>query len=257
MYNVVLTGSSRGLGKAMANEFLKRGHNVVLHSKNKENLQSTYIEFKNKYKKQKVYMIESDLRKYENCMDLVLKSCNYCDNEIDIWINNAGINFQDQFIDITESKISEILCVNFISVVAILKILITLRIDDLTVYNVEGAGSNGFPTPFYSIYGSTKCALTHFTKSLQAEDHDNIRLLSPGMVMTDFVMNDKDKLTPQMKFAFNTFCETPEFVSEQLVNQILENKNQNENKDIKYLNLIKIINLLILGFIRRNRFFLD
>ena len=253
MYNVVLTGSSRGLGKAMANEFLKRGHTVVIHSKNNKDLNITYNIFKKKYNK-RVHKLQYDLANDISCADLVIDSITNCfDKDIDIWINNAGVNYYNTFDDLSFEQINQMLCVNLKSVVYMTKLLITLQ-KNTTIINVEGAGADGMSTPNYSVYGCTKSAISQFSKSLRIENN-NVYTLSPGMIMTDMVIHQSEQMTPQMKFAFNTFCETPEYVAEIFVNKILENKKNEKNKDIFYLTPIKILSLLILKIFRPNRFF--
>ncbi|KAJ6901266.1 LOW QUALITY PROTEIN: hypothetical protein NC651_019119 [Populus alba x Populus x berolinensis] len=63
------------------------------------------------------------------------------------------------------------------------------------IFNIDGAGSDGRPTPRFAAYGATKRSVVHLTKSLQAElqmqDVQNVVVhnLSPGMVTTDLLMS--------------------------------------------------------------------
>ena len=86
MARVLVTGGSRGIGKAIAEEFLKRGYDTILVAKNKIDLEKTKIEFQNKYKNQTIITEAMDLREEENLHKLIDKY-----NEIDILVNNAGI----------------------------------------------------------------------------------------------------------------------------------------------------------------------
>ncbi|GJM96056.1 hypothetical protein PR202_ga12862 [Eleusine coracana subsp. coracana] len=63
------------------------------------------------------------------------------------------------------------------------------------IFNIDGAGSDGRPTPRFAAYGATKRSVVHLTKSLQAELQMNevnnvmVHNLSPGMVTTDLLMS--------------------------------------------------------------------
>ncbi|KAL6994382.1 chlorophyll(ide) b reductase [Sarracenia purpurea var. burkii] len=89
------------------------------------------------------------------------------------------------------------------------------------IFNIDGAGSDGRPTPRFAAYGATKRSVVHLTKSLQAElqmqDVKNVIVhnLSPGMVTTDLLMSGAT--TKQDKFFINVLAESAEVVAEYLV----------------------------------------
>jgi chlorophyll(ide) b reductase len=92
------------------------------------------------------------------------------------------------------------------------------------IFNIDGAGSDGRPTPRFAAYGATKRSVVHLTKSLQAElrmqDVKNVVVhnLSPGMVTTDLLMSGAT--TKQAKFFINVLAEPAEVVAECLVPNI-------------------------------------
>ena len=75
------------------------------------------------------------------------------------------------------------------------------------VFNMDGAGANGRPTPRFAVYGASKRGLMQLSKSLEAElkllDIRNVGIhnLSPGMVTTELLMCGAD--TPVSKFFVN------------------------------------------------------
>ncbi|XP_073107820.1 chlorophyll(ide) b reductase NOL, chloroplastic isoform X6 [Elaeis guineensis] len=89
------------------------------------------------------------------------------------------------------------------------------------IFNIDGAGSDGRPTPRFAAYGATKRSVVHLTKSLQAElqmhEVKNVMVhsLSPGMVTTDLLMSGAT--TKQAKFFINILAEPPDVVAEYLV----------------------------------------
>ena len=84
MKNAVITGSSRGIGKAIAEEFAKNGYHVIINaSKSEIELNDTLNEFIDKgYSCEAVL---ADISDYESCKRLF-------ETDIDILVNNAGIS---------------------------------------------------------------------------------------------------------------------------------------------------------------------
>lgn len=86
----LITGSSRGMGKAEAIEFAKNGYNIAInYVKNKEKADQVKKYIEEEYNV-KVLSIQADLSKEEDIKRLVNESLNEF-NKIDVLINNAGI----------------------------------------------------------------------------------------------------------------------------------------------------------------------
>ena len=253
--NVVITGSTKGLGKAIAKKFFLDGNNVVINSRSKANTLSTYQEFLklSKYNPDcgVVYPIYADITSYEDCERLINMSLLKL-GDIDIWINNAGVSTKEKLIQLEKKDIDAIVNTNLKGTMYCCNLLVPLLSENNIIINVEGAGSNTFPTPDYSVYGSTKAGVTQFTKTLTKEYADtNIIFctISPGMVITDLLLSN---CTDDMKKAFNIFAETPEKIAEFLVNRIYKIKS---NTSIRYLTVTRIFVLSTLYMFKRYRNF--
>lgn len=134
------------------------------------------------------------------------------------------------------------------------------------IFNIDGAGSDGRPTPRFAAYGATKRSVVHLTKSLQAElqmqDVKNVVVhnLSPGMVTTDLLMSGAT--TKQAKFFINVLAEPPEVVAEYLVPNIrsIAGRGATRPTYIRFLTGLKaysqIFSRLAFGA-RRNRYVLE
>ena len=91
MKTVVITGSARGLGFEMAKVFLQNSVNVVISDLNEENLKKAKSELKKIESDATVKYLVCDVTKKSDIEELI----NYSKkafNNIDIWINNAGVN---------------------------------------------------------------------------------------------------------------------------------------------------------------------
>lgn len=78
------------------------------------------------------------------------------------------------------------------------------------IFNMDGAGADGNPTPRFAAYGATKRGLVQLGKSLQAElkmlgiENVGIHNLSPGMVTTDLLMSGMRYSQPVLSLWLST-----------------------------------------------------
>lgn len=256
--NIVITGSSKGIGKAIAKKCFLDGHNVIICSRNKENTLSTYHEFMELAEKDEncgfVYPLNVDVTNYKDCQTLIKQSIQKL-GSIDIWINNSGVSYKKLLIDTSKDEIDSIIDTNLKGTIYCSRLIIPVMLEQKSksiLINLEGAGSNSLPTPNYSIYGSTKSAVTQFTKTLSQEyAKSDIRFctISPGMVITDLLLSN---CTDSMKVAFNIFGEKPDTVAKYVVNEMYKIRH---NSNIRYLTVNRIILMLFLYPCIRNRHF--
>ena len=173
---------------------------------------------------------------------------------IDIWINNAGVSYRSPLDKLSECEIATIIHTNLLGTIFCCHVVIPHMLEKKSgvLINFEGAGSNGLPTPDFSVYGATKCAITQFTRSISNEYKETdiqFCTISPGMVITELLLHNADARTKQV---FNIFCENTEHIADYLVRRIHAIKR---NEHIRYLTLNRIFILLFMSFIRKNRFF--
>ena len=196
-----------------------------------------------------VYPINADVTSYDGCKALIDSSMNRL-GSIDVWINNAGVSVRNKLVDLEKNEIDSIIDTNLRATVYCCNLLIPVLDDTGIIINVEGAGSNGFETPDYGVYGATKSGVTQFTKTLQKENPSPIICtLSPGIVITDLLLSN---CTRQMKTAFNIFGEKPDVVAEFLTNEIYKIKS---NTSIRYLTLARMVFLMLVYVFDRHRHF--
>ncbi|KAI3895408.1 hypothetical protein MKW92_006219 [Papaver armeniacum] len=271
--NVVITGSTRGLGKALAREFLLSGDRVVIASRSPESVQTTVMELeenlregilslgeksKEKLSHAKVFGIACDVGNPDD----VEKLSNFAVGElgvIDIWINNAGTNkgFRP-LLEFTDEDIEQIVSTNLVG--SLLCTREAMRVMELQgkaghIFNMDGAGSGGSSTPLTAVYGSTKCGLRQLQSSLLKESKRcrvGVHTASPGMVLTELLLSGASLKNKQ---AFNIICELPETVARTLVPRMRVVKGT--GKSINYLTPPRILLALVSAWVRRGRWFDD
>lgn len=93
---ILITGSSRGLGKNFALAFLEAGANVVLNGRNVDRLKSVHTEFKKSYENVSYYPFDVT---NESEIDSNIESIEKNVGPIDVLVNCAGINIRESFLE--------------------------------------------------------------------------------------------------------------------------------------------------------------
>lgn len=238
MKTVVITGSARGLGLEMAKEFRKNNYNVVISDINLENLNKAEDVLKKIKSKAKILVETCDVTKNKDIKTLGIVAKNTFGN-IDIWINNAGINQPDAPIwEVPDNAIDKIIDVDLRGAILGSKTAMNIMLEqgNGAIYNVEGHGSNDNVILGLSIYGTSKRAVTYFTEALAKEVEIKglpikVGKLSPGIMITDFLTNslgnDKMSLNEKTKKVYNILGDYPDVIAEFLVNKMINNTKNN------------------------------
>ncbi|KAG7984287.1 hypothetical protein I3843_04G152200 [Carya illinoinensis] len=269
--NVVITGSTRGLGKALAREFLLSGDHVVVASRSPESVDMTVKELEENLKECMATASDSSRRKLQHAK-VVGIACNVCEPDdvqklaefavhelglINIWINNAGTNkgFRP-LLEFSDGDIKQIVSTNLVgSLLCTREAMQVMKNQDKGghIFNMDGAGSGGSSTPLTAVYGSTKCGLRQLQASLLKEckrSKVGVHTASPGMVLTDLLLSGS---TVQNKQMFNIICELPETVARTLVPRMRVVKGT--GKVVNYLTPPRILLALVTIWLRQGRWF--
>ena len=185
--NVIITGGSKGLGKAMAMKFAKEGHSLILCARSADTLKATQNEIQSLFPNIKVLVFCADLSLKEK----VLEFGNFCleKGSPDILINNAGSYTQGNCADGSPDLMHSMMGVNFYSAFYLSQFLIP-KMKELKkghIFNIcsiaaQKAYANG------GCYSVSKFALYGFSQNLRLELKDHgIKVTSvlPGAVFTD------------------------------------------------------------------------
>lgn len=232
MKNVVITGSTRGIGFSMATEFLRAGCNVTLSGRGEvlpETTSASLSLFKGKY----IY-VPCNVQKKASLQNLWNASMEKW-GRIDIWINNAGQNTPHMFSWETDETYTEnIIKTNITGMIYGSQIAAAgmIKQGHGAIYSMEGLGSNNMVQLKTILYGTTKHALTYFMKGLAKELEGTGIIagrLSPGMMLTDFITKTPDgeqsEVIADEKFRkiFNILADKPETVAKFFIPRILSN----------------------------------
>ncbi len=228
MARIVITGSTRGLGFALAHSFLEAGDDVTISGRNHNHLDEAMIRL-SKYGEH-VHASLCDVKEWGDLFRLWTEASEKW-GKIDIWINNAGINQPYEYLwDIAPEAVENIVKTNLMATIYASQMVMQEMIKQGfgAIYNVEGFGSNGMQRKGLNLYGTTKRALTYFTDALAKEAADTpvkVGVLSPGMMVTDFLKDGEGKILAREETVkiFNILGDRPETVAKFLVERIKQN----------------------------------
>lgn len=262
MKTVVITGSTKGIGKGLAENFLHKGCKVVISSRNAEAVTQCVDAFAQQFGKDKVAGLPCDVSNADNVSALIEFSRDTFEH-IDIWINNAGMSIQRKpLAEQSSADLAHIVSTNLTAILLTNKLVIAAMHEQATggqIWNMEGFGSNDAVQPGMTAYGATKRAVTYINKSLQKELKNcnvHVNTLSPGIVVTDLLLNDYDLTSPEWdkaKKIFNILGDTVETVTPWLVDGVL--KATKPNSKVVWLTTGKAFTrFLTAGFNKRDLF---
>jgi short-subunit dehydrogenase len=165
---VIITGASSGIGKSCAEQFAKRGANLVLGARQYVTLCKIAQDLEKRFGI-KAIAVQCDVSNELDCMELINQAKTTFDR-IDILINNAGISMRALFKDLDLLVLRNLMDVNFWGAVYCTKYALPELIKNRgSVVGVSSiAGYRGLPGR--TGYSASKFALNGFLESLRVEN---------------------------------------------------------------------------------------
>jgi len=227
---VVITGGSKGLGKALAEKFLREGDRVLIASRNEDRVSEALEDLKSAAQfPSDIIGMKCDVASPSD-LGLVSKKIKEEWGGMDIWICNAGSNgytFKD-LVDIPDETLNEIVTTNLLGTLYQSKEAIRTMSESGGpgfIVLLDGAGGSGEPTKLYAAYGASKAGIHQLATSLKAELTDTklkIILLNPGIVETDLLRIGSEAFGETGRAIVDTFVSKPEEVAAEVVPQLKE-----------------------------------
>ena len=184
--NVLITGGSRGIGKACVELFLKAGANVAFTFRSAKNEADQVIADYTGSLKLKHYKLNlANTNEIEKVIGIILNDF----RNIDVLVNNAGIWKEAAIDQMTIDEWNEMMNINLTSTYLITKLLLPgMKKNKFgRIINIAStAGQRG--EAFHSHYAASKGGMISLTKSLASElgQHNiTVNCVAPGWVVTD------------------------------------------------------------------------
>ncbi|QFU76488.1 SDR family oxidoreductase [Halioglobus maricola] len=230
MKSVVITGSTRGIGRGLAREFLARDCRVVVSGRSQGAVDTVVAELGAEFGAQNVAGVACEITDADQLQNLWDKAAEAF-GTVDIWINNAGVSLPRlNLADADPGDIAAIVNINLTGMLLANRVALAgmLAQGSGQIWNMEGFGSGDQMQPGMTPYGATKRGVHYMSESLQKEVKGTpvqVCVLSPGIVVTDLLIGDYDTSSPEWaksKKIFNILGDKVETVTPYLADGILK-----------------------------------
>ena len=185
----LVTGSSKGIGKAIAENLAKRKYNILLVARSDELLGNLAEEMSHKYNVD-VKWLALDLSMAMAALEIknwVTKN----NLQVSILVNNAGYGLWGNFHELSLEEQNNMLRVNVFSLVDLTWLMIPALMLQQKSYILNTGSLAGLQAvPTLNLYAASKALVNSFTRGLRYElknTNISVSLLSPGSVRTGFV----------------------------------------------------------------------
>ena len=205
---VLITGASRGIGRAIAKLFAENNYNVVINYNKSEN-EAKELQNYLTNKGYSVRIFKADVSNINEVNSLVNYTIGQFER-IDVLINNAGISKTNLFTDISYEEWNEIMNVNLNGVFYTTKKALQYMLPEMSGKIINISSIWGMVGGSFEVhYSASKAAIIGMTKALAKElgpSNINVNCIAPGVIKTDMLNNvSEDTLdvlkeeTPLMK----------------------------------------------------------
>jgi NAD(P)-dependent dehydrogenase (short-subunit alcohol dehydrogenase family) len=233
MNNIVITGSTRGIGFGLAEAFLGLGCCVVVSGRSQAGVDKALKDLTSRHPAGQVIGMTCDVAVFEQIQAL-WDGAKARIGRVDIWINNAGLSQPiKDFWEHRPDEIQNVVQTNLVG--AMLGSVVAMRgmleQGSGAIYNMEGYGSSGGRmVKGLGLYGTTKAGLRFFDDAFMQDAASTpviVGAIRPGMVITEMITDQyKDKPEDWKKASriFNIIADRVETVTPWIAQKVLENQ---------------------------------
>ncbi|MGN1276362.1 MAG: 3-oxoacyl-[acyl-carrier-protein] reductase [Floccifex sp.] len=198
--NVLITGASRGIGKAIAICFAKHGYDVIVHYNGSQQAALDTFEQVKQYSSHSI-LVQGNVSKQED-VEEVFKVIKETYGKLDVLINNSGITKDNLCLRMSEQDFMDVMDVNckgtFLCSKEASKLMIRKKSGCMiNMASVVGLCGNAGQTN----YAASKAAIIGFTKSLAKElgsRHIRVNAIAPGFIQTQMTDQLSEEVKKQM-----------------------------------------------------------
>lgn len=191
MVSAVVTGSTKGIGFALARELVRRGHDVAVSGRTQEAVDEAVGKLLPEAAEgARVIGVPTDVTdaaQVQALWDAAVSAF----GSVDLWINNAGVAYTNRTIaETTPDEVATMVGTNMVGTITGAQVAVRgmTAAGRGQLFNILGGGSDGSVRPGMGVYSATKRGLDMFTQALVKEvEGTPVRVgqVRPGILITD------------------------------------------------------------------------
>lgn len=186
--NAIITGATKGIGRALAEKFAKEGHNLAICARNEDDLKRTKADLEKQFSNIEVFEMVADISKKTEVLSFAYAVANQF-NHIDVLINNGGVFMPGATLDEVDGKLESMMETNLYSAYYLTRAIypIMKKHNKSHIFNICSIASQ-IAYPNGGSYSISKFALLGYTKVLRQElINEGIRVTAvlPGATWSD------------------------------------------------------------------------
>ena len=180
---IIITGASRGIGREITKFLSEDKYNIIANYNNSE-IEAEDLKKELKNKNSQIDIFKADVSKREDVKKMIDFTLNKY-GKIDVLINNAGIDQEKMFQDITDEDWNNVINVNLYSVFCVTQEVVANMINISSIYGTKGGS-------YATAYSASKAGIDGLTKALSKElgpSKIRVNSIAPGFINTDMNKN--------------------------------------------------------------------
>lgn len=189
----VVTGSSKGIGAAIAQKLAKEGAKVIVNYNGNQAAANAVVETI-QVNGGEAFTVQADVSLKEGVIRLFDEAIALF-GQVDIWVNNAGVMLNAMIKDLTQEQLVKSIDINFKGVFYSLQEAATKLADNGSIINLSSTVTRSiFPT--YGVYSATKAAVEQLSRVFAKEIGPrgvNVNCVLPGPTATDLFLTGKSE----------------------------------------------------------------
>ncbi|MDP9142107.1 MAG: SDR family oxidoreductase [Pseudomonadota bacterium] len=191
----LITGASAGIGAALAREFAKNGHDVILVARSIGKLKKLSAELAKKYDVRAI-ALPSDLG-VSGAAEALYSQISKRRSQVDYLVNNAGLLHEGSFWETPLAAHQQLLQLNIGALTALTHLFLPAMIERKRGRILNLASTSAFqPIPYLSTYAASKAFVLSFSEALNIELKGKgvkITALCPGFTETEMISKASGK----------------------------------------------------------------
>lgn len=184
----LVTGASAGIGRELAREFARHGHDVVLTARRRVELEQLAGELRRDYGV-RVLCVDGDLgdSDFPTALHAQLAERGV---QVEVLVNNAGFGLMGDFVGLDERRQLDMLQLNVVALTHLTRLFVPAMVQrgHGGVLNVASVAAFQ-PGPTMAVYHATKAFVVSFSRALREELRGSgvtVTVLCPGVTSTEF-----------------------------------------------------------------------